>query len=324
MATKANKQAFENVKDAERRAKRKLRRLQKKGVRTGSINPLKAYDPSDTRAMNKYAKELEQFISRQNRIVAGYDGSPVKYKEFRELKSYVTKYNTQQKKLWNKLGLQPFMTPDGISEQKMAERAELLEGGLPTIRKPSYELTVNPEQLKGSKDIQNRIAILKRQTSPAGQKKRLKQARKSMSEWAGKFDEGLARSVRAMTNDQLMVLMNQSDFATLLYSLYPEDTDDLLSVFSHMERQKTLEHLHRLIELAKQEAPRGTATVGQRIHKEALKRARNYIKANPEQAQNKKAIQQNIEVNLRDKISKMATEKNVSKMSITQMMEKIK
>lgn len=60
--TKANDAARARVADAERRARRKIKRLQKKGIRTGSITPFRDVDPSNTRALNSYHKQLEQFI----------------------------------------------------------------------------------------------------------------------------------------------------------------------------------------------------------------------------------------------------------------------
>ena len=42
--TKANENARARVADAERRARRKIKRLQNKGVRTGSVEPFRAVD----------------------------------------------------------------------------------------------------------------------------------------------------------------------------------------------------------------------------------------------------------------------------------------
>ena len=84
--TKANENARARVKDAERRARRKIKRLQKKGVRTGSVAPFRDVDPSNTRALNSYANQLEKFISRSTRFVAGRDGTPIPYTAYRDYK----------------------------------------------------------------------------------------------------------------------------------------------------------------------------------------------------------------------------------------------
>lgn len=54
--TKANENARARVADAERRARRKIKRLQNKGVRTGSVEPFRTVDPSNTRALKSYAR----------------------------------------------------------------------------------------------------------------------------------------------------------------------------------------------------------------------------------------------------------------------------
>ena len=91
--TKANENARARVADAERRARRKIKRLQNKGVRTGSVEPFRTVDPSNTRALNSYANQLEKFISRSTRFVAGRDGTPIPYTAYRDYKRLERQWN---------------------------------------------------------------------------------------------------------------------------------------------------------------------------------------------------------------------------------------
>lgn len=249
--TRANERARVQVRDAERRAKQKLRRLENKGVRVGSISPIKKVDLSDTWAAKRYAKELNKFVEREQRFIAGQEGSPLLYKEFSKLKKLEKAYNKKQLEFWEEHGSAPILTVAG-SVSSVAERAEMLKHGIPRFKKPSFKMNVKPEQIKSKKQLERMIKQVELEINPRTDLKRLKNARFKLALYAEKFDEPLARKIRALTNKQLMVLLMQTDFEEVLNSIYP---DDYVAV-DGLTIENQLTHLHNLIAMSKQVAPR--------------------------------------------------------------------
>lgn len=249
--TKANERARAQVKDAERRAKQKLRRLEKKGIRVGTISPIKKVDLSDTWAAKRYAKELNKFVSRNQRYIAGQEGSPLFYKEFAKLKKLEKAYNKKHTEFWKEFGGKSLITGEGVFSS-VAERAEMLKFGVPHFKKPSFKMDIKPVQIKSKKQLSRMIKQLEVEINPRTDLKRLKGARFRLALYAENYDGQLARKIRALSNKQLMVLLMQTDFEEVMISVYPDKflPDDGLG------RENQLNHLHNLIAISKQVAPR--------------------------------------------------------------------
>lgn len=216
--TKANDRARAAVADAERRARRKIKRLQNKGVRTGGISPIREVDVSDTWALKRYAKELESFVSRQTRYVAGYDGTPIPYSTYRDFRRLERKYNIQHAKWWDKYGNQPFITAEGASDMTIAERSlaarlkGMAFGGASAYRETPAE------RLRGVKDIEKRSAIMRKELSPSYQKERVRNLRKNLLAHASEFnDTRIPKMIRKLSNEQLFALQNFTNFVPLYY-----------------------------------------------------------------------------------------------------------
>lgn len=130
--TKANEDARAHVRDAERRARRKIKRLQNKGIRTGGIAPFRDVDPSNTRALKSYARDLEKFISRSTRFVAGRDGTPIPYTAYRDYKRIERQWNKEHNRYWQKFAQHPFLTAYGESDTTLGMRSAMAHvKGLP-------------------------------------------------------------------------------------------------------------------------------------------------------------------------------------------------
>lgn len=216
--TKANDRARAAVADAERRARRKIKRLQNKGVRTGGIMPFRDVDASDTWALKRYAKDLERFVSRQTRYISGYDGTPIPYDTYRDFRRLEKKYNAAHAKWWDTYGSQPFITAEGASETTIAERSlaarlkGMAFGGASAYRETPAE------KLRGVKDIEKRSAIMRRELSPAYQKERVRNLRKNLLAHASEFnDPRIPKMIRKLSNEQLFALQNFTNFAPLYY-----------------------------------------------------------------------------------------------------------
>lgn len=216
--TRANDRARAAVADAERRARRKIKRLQNKGVRTGGITPFREVDASDTWALKRYARELEGFVSRQTRYVAGYDGTPIPYETYRDFRRLEKRYNVAHAKWWDTYGNQPFITAEGASETTVAERSlaarlkGMAFGGASAYRETPAE------KLRGVKDIEKRSAIMRKELSPSYQKERVRNLRRNLLAHASEInDTRIPKLIRKLSNEQLFALQNFTNFVPLYY-----------------------------------------------------------------------------------------------------------
>ena len=225
--TKANDIARAHVVDAEKRAKRKIKRLQNKGVRTSSINPIQNVDKSDTRALKRYAKALEEFISRQTRFIAGRDGTPIPYAAYRDYKQLEKKWNKAHDRYWSEFAPKPYITAYGVSDMTLGERSAASHvKGLP-FGNIGYKRELLPEQIKSAEDLKNRMKILKRELSPSYQKQRIKQLRKNLIEHAASFnDPAIPKAIKRLSDEQLFALQNFTNFVPLYYRYINTDRDN--------------------------------------------------------------------------------------------------
>ena len=245
MPTKANLAANAAMKDALKRANRKLGRLQKKGIRTGSISPIRPVDTSDTRAVKKYTKELENFISRQTRFVKGRDGSPIPYEYWRDFKRLERDYNRTHAKFWSRYGDMPFITTAGASDMTLRERDRMLQR--PLIEKRA---DVQPEQINSISDLKRRAKALLKEISPSYQSNRMKQLRKNLLEHAATFnDERLPRMIRSLSEEQLFALQAMTNFVPVYFHFISTEVNvSLGEMADEMEHAAQVDHLKETIE----------------------------------------------------------------------------
>lgn len=255
--TKANDAARARVADAERRAKRKVKRLQGKGIRTGTISPFRTVDASNTRAMNAYAKELEQFVSRSTRFVAGRDGTPIPYTAYRDYKRIERQWNREHNKYWERFAEQPFITAYGASDTTLGMRSAISHvKGLP-FGNIGYTRELLPEQIRSEADLRKRMEILKKELSPSYQRKRVSQLRKNLLEHAATFnDERLPKMIRKLTNEQLFALQNFTNFVPLYYRYINTDRDNAMGAQADaVDDEAQKEHMILTIEQVRKQYP---------------------------------------------------------------------
>lgn len=259
--TKANENARDHVKDAERRARRKIKRLQSKGVRTGSIAPFRDVDPSNTRALKGYARDLEQFISRSTRFVAGRDGTPIPYAAYRDYKRIERQWNKEHNKYWRKFADQPFMTAYGAADMTLGQRSAAAHvKGLP-FGNINYQRELLPEQIRSVKDLEQRKKILKRELSPSFQRKRITQLRKNLLEHAATFnDSRISNMIKKLSNEQLFALQNFTNFVPLYYRYINTDRDNAIGAQADsMDDEAQKEHMILTIQHVQTQYPKKTA-----------------------------------------------------------------
>lgn len=256
MATKANERARAKVKDAERRAQRKINRLKNKGIRTGSITPFEKIDHTNTRALNEYAKRLEKFISRSNRYVAGYDGTPIEYSLYREYQQTRKQWEKRRDKFWNENYQKKIVIERGESETTlarasyMADRFNMPFGG---IRKQQRE---DISTLK-RRDLIARIDLMKRDLDPKHEEKMAKRLRQNLYSVAQDNNaDRVLRKLRGMSNYQLQQLAMLTDFTETYFDYINTDQDNELGTINDaMELERMEEHMLLLIDNIKKLYP---------------------------------------------------------------------
>lgn len=247
--TKANDAARARVADAERRARRKIKRLQNKGIRTGSITPFRDVDPSNTRALNTYHKQLEQFISRETRFVAGQDGTPIPYSSYRDFRRLERQWNKQHDKYWRKYADKPFLTAYGETDTTLGMRSQMTKIKGLQYKGIDYVRETPVSALKGVPDIKRRSDILKKELSPTYQKKRIQQLRKNLLENAASFnDPTLPNMIKKLSNEQLFALQNFTNFVPLYYRYINTDKDNAMGIEADaIEHDAQVEHMKMTI-----------------------------------------------------------------------------
>lgn len=255
--TKANENARAHVKDAERRARRKIKRLQNKGIRTGGIAPFRDVDPSNTRALKSYARDLEKFISRSTRFVAGRDGTPIPYTAYRDYKRIERQWNKEHNRYWQKFAHHPFLTAYGESDTTLGMRSAMAHvKGLP-FGDIGYKRELLPEQIRSVEDLRNRMQILKRELSPSYKRKRITQLRKNLLEHAATFnDPRIPNMIKKLSNEQLFALQNFTNFVPIYYRYMSTNVEITLGEdIDATEHDAQVEHMLMLIEQVKSRYP---------------------------------------------------------------------
>ena len=255
--TKANENARARVKDAERRARRKIKRLQSKGIRTGSVEPFRTVDPSNTRALNSYANQLEKFISRSTRFVAGRDGTPIPYTAYRDYKRIERQWNKEHNRYWQKFAAHPFLTAYGESDTSLGMLSAMSHvKGLP-FGNIDYQRQLLPEQIRSESDLKKRMKILKRELSPAYQRQRTTQLRKNLMEHAASFnDPRIPKMIKKLSNEQLFALQNFTNFVPIYYRYMSTNAETTLGEdIDATEHDAQVEHMLMLIEQVKSRYP---------------------------------------------------------------------
>ena len=255
--TKANENARAHVKDAERRARRKIKRLQNKGVRTGGIAPFRDVDPSNTRALKTYARDLEKFISRSTRFVAGRDGTPIPYTAYRDYKRIERQWNKEHNRYWEKFAAHPFLTAYGESDTSLGMRSAMSHvKGLP-FGNIDYQRQLLPGQIRSEADLKKRTKILKRELSPAYQRQRITQLRKNLMEHAASFnDPRIPKMIKKLSNEQLFALQNFTNFVPIYYRYMSTNVEITLGEdIDATEHDAQVEHMLMLIEQVKSRYP---------------------------------------------------------------------
>ena len=263
--TKANENARAHVKDAERRARRKIRRLQNKGIRTGGISPFRDVDESNTRALKSYARELEKFVSRSTRFVAGRDGTPIPYTAYRDYKRIERQWNKEHNRYWNKFANHPFMTAYGAADMTLGQRSAASHvKGLP-FGNIDYQRELLPEQIRSVNDLEQRKKILKRELSPSFQRKRITLLRKNLLGHAATFnDPRILNMIKKLSNEQLFALQNFTNFVPLYYRYINTDRDNVMGAQDD-EAQK--EHMVLTIQQVQNQYPKKAARKRKRKNK---------------------------------------------------------
>lgn len=226
--TKANDRAREQLKDAQRRAKRKVRRLKNKGIATKNIEPFRNdIDLSNTVQVKQYTKHLENFISRKNRIVAGYEGTPIKWSDYKRFKEVEKKWNKKHNEIWRSYIKKKTVDSRGETDitVELQEMLVKANGGKPMVGL-NYERNASLKNLRGIKDIKRREEIMKRELSPNYLNDRVKKLRKDLMKDIAFFNSPeLEKKIRGMTNEQLLELNVRTDFVSLYFSLIETDGD---------------------------------------------------------------------------------------------------
>lgn len=235
---------LEKMRDAEKRAKRKLNRLRGRGFSTGAISPIRPVDTSNRYQVQKYTKELEAFISRSNRFVLGYDGTPIPYVMWSEYKKLEKEWNKRHREYWDKFGEIKFMTSKGETDMTLAQRSAM--AGIPGLTYGSvrYERELNPSSVRGVTDLIRRAEILEKELDPNYITKRTEQLRGSLLQHVASFNSPeLKEMIENASTGQLYRLHQTTDFVNIYFRYMSTGVNVVLDAADQAEYDRQLEHL---------------------------------------------------------------------------------
>lgn len=223
----ARKTAFQqSVEDAQRRARRKVQRLEKKGVHTSGINPIKDPSQMTTAERRAYKNQLEKFISRETRYVAGYEGTPISYKTVREIRSAERELNKKREQLWkgvkDKSVLMDGASMTAAQWREMGQVFDPKSGRfIPNPKSPLYFTEARQRDiayLKGERDAREYIKKLKHAGTKTYEAKKNKTLRDNAARAVEAINEPeLAARIRKLTTAQLYELLTRSDFVESVF-----------------------------------------------------------------------------------------------------------
>lgn len=227
LGTPANNRAQAAMRDAERRAKRKLNRLRRNGINTGGINPIHSrVDLSDTRAVKKYTKQLESFIDRKTRYIsadkfskgwqANYEGAPIRYSVYREYMQAERAFNKAMQKRYDEMATKPFVqsgrvqgTVENVSVEYKVQREKHAKADISTVK------------IKNEADLLRRAEILRKAASDDARLAGMERYRQHLLDWSATYNNGLQDLVNSLTAEQLWELRTTTNFDDAYHMYYP-------------------------------------------------------------------------------------------------------
>lgn len=243
---------------AEQRAKRKIRRLEKRGIHTGGINPLANVSQMTTGQKRSYEKRLENFISRQTRYVAGYEGAPISMQTVKEIHAAEKHLNQQRAKQWkavagkNMLIQGASMTADAYRD---STRSYDVKTGTfkPNPKSPLFyteEHHRDISMLKGERAAQEYIRKIKYAASKEYIDKKNDQLRENMVKVLRTLnDPSLIKRINSLSSEDLyelsarstliqMVFMNSGNDGVGVITGLIDSIHEQLNAFENSKQQK--------------------------------------------------------------------------------------
>lgn len=272
MSKKPKKTIPNKIAAAEKTAHDKLERMRQQGIRVGSLNPIKPVDTSNKRAARKYLKELERFNSTSSQYIAGYDGTPIPKKAFDEYKRIEQRWNTVHAMFWKSYGSKKVILPEGESDTSLAMKY-LMSG----VKNKSfiYNRDLQPENIRSLKDLQKRKEILVQEIAPGYRKTRVQKLRENMLDFVQYLNvDGLAEAISELTDEELLILQERTDFVEMFYYRYKGNTSD--SIIDALEESQENEHLFLLIKGAKKAAAQSVSRAIKTTNKRRFRRNKKH------------------------------------------------
>lgn len=237
------------IKDAERRAKRKVRRLENKGVRAANLSPIKDTSDMTPGQRRAYKNQLEKFVSRKTRYVSGHDGAAISYDTARAIRNAERVLNEKREKLWKEVRTKPVLQPGAHMTaedwRRMTETYDPKTGTYkPNPKSPLYFTEFRQRDLgtlKSEKQAREYIKTLKHAATKGYEQTKNRVLRENAARVSLQLNEpGLAKKIRKLTNAQLYQLITRSDFVEAVFMNSDLPSDAVVS--------GVVEHLNDLIE----------------------------------------------------------------------------
>ena len=208
--------AVRKMRDAESRARRKLRRLEGRGINAQSVSPIRPVDVSNRKDVSEYTKQLESFISRGTRFVRGRDGAAIPYSEWRDFQRAERRWNEVHDRMWGYFANHPYVSAGQATD--MTARQVSQGGRNIFLRGSEFTSQVKSERFGSIGELRRLREKLEKEGTPQYWTYRMERLRSDLLKYAKMFPPEVEEAIRSLSNQQLFMLQQTSDFVEMYYS----------------------------------------------------------------------------------------------------------
>jgi hypothetical protein len=211
MATKRQQELLANIANREKSVRRKIRRLENKGVRITGTD----YDPRQAdvgnmtaRQMGSYLRKLDTFTDRKTQFVPGASGKPLpaaKWRKFKQVEKAGNDYSLRYRaKIDNVYNPHKGMT---MGEYRAMKRGDLPSRLVPSVNDPFDVRSRSSYGVTNEKALDKLIKEEQKRTTPQNFKKWQKSNREAAKKMLTDLhEEELLKKLNKLTDEQFHLL----------------------------------------------------------------------------------------------------------------------
>lgn len=200
--------------------------MRRQGIVTGGIDPRRPASElagMSTRELRAYTRQVNRFVSRSTQYVGLKGGVPVPRAKWDRYKKLEVRYNAKTDTFESNIN-DIAVAGTGMT---VAQRRRRMEPDDPikagAARRTFERIERNPSGVKGSDALERLTKDMQRRVSPAYLDKEMRATRAQLGKMVDELgDASLREKLGSLTNSQLIVLVDGTNFMTLMGGNYAQ------------------------------------------------------------------------------------------------------